>query len=734
MVRWKHLLKWVWCLTACTSIGCHAGRDAFYVDPLPDQPISPSATELELPTVASERSVDSLTPAAPRTLAEAETTEYWDLSLQDAIRIALSNSRVMRDVGARIVNQPPSSQLSNTVYDAAIAEADPVRGPHAALSEFDAQFATKFIYNHANVNDDNNRARAHHFPFMTLGSATLADDFYMAQLELSKKAATGTQYAVRSTNYYLEGDFFARTAHLYNPGVELEVRHPLLQGGGIDFNRIAGPRSVPGIYNGVVLARLNTDIALADFELAVTNFLVDVERAYWNLHYAYRDLNAKKSSRDASLEIWRTVKRKYEAGAEMVDADDEASARGQYYLLQGEVEDSLAGRETLANVALPTTGGVYANERRLRVLMGLPANDGRLIRATDSPVQAPVTFEWIASCGEAIDRRVQLRKQRWIVKRRELELVASRNFLLPKLDLLANYRTSWLDSQLVTPDNNPIHVHFGLNRLDLEGDMHQASAGLQFSAPLGWRKELAAVRHAELTLARERAVLREQELQISHELSASITELDRAYHQISATYNRFVSAQQQVAARRAKYDKGALQLEFLLDAQLRSAESDSIYHKSLVDYNLALTNVHLQRGSLLEYNGVIMAEGQWPEAAYADALKQTSRWRELEQDRVKRSSTVSQGPYPQVWEPETETVVGEATEVLPNESPSSSEPGTEEALPAPNRTEPSSGGKSPTEANEVAPVSYQAETPADGVALRPLTADDPPLRRLPTTP
>ena len=59
---------------------------------------------------------------------------------------------------------------------------------------------------------------------------------------------------------------------------EIEARHPLLQGAGIGYNRIAGPNATPGNYNGIVIARIRTDIALADFEISVRNLVEDVQR------------------------------------------------------------------------------------------------------------------------------------------------------------------------------------------------------------------------------------------------------------------------------------------------------------------------------------------------------------------------------------------------------------------------------------------------------------------------
>jgi hypothetical protein len=66
-------------------------------------------------------------------------------------------------------------------------------------------------------------------------------------------------------------------------------------------------------------------------------------------------------------------------------------------------------------------------------------------------------------------------------------------------------------------------------------------------------------------------------------------------------------------------------LDLLLDAQRRRAEAESAYYRSLVDYNRAIMNVHYRKGSLLEYDGVYLAEGPWPAKAYFDAMRQARK-------------------------------------------------------------------------------------------------------------
>ena len=90
-------------------------------------------------------------------------------------------------------------------------------------------------------------------------------------------------------------------------------------------------------------------------------------------------------------------------------------------------------------------------------------------------------------------------------------------------------------------------------------------------------------------------------------------------------------------------------LDLLLDAQRRRAEAESAYYRSLVDYNQAIMNVHYRKGSLLDYDGVYLAEGPWPAKAYFDALRQArKRDAGLYIDYgYTRPNVISRGPIPQ---------------------------------------------------------------------------------------
>ena len=121
----------------------------------------------------------------------------------------------------------------------------------------------------------------------------------------------------------------------------LEARQPIGRGSGSLFNRIAGPNALPGQYNGVLLARIRSDVSLADFESAVRDLVRDVETNYWELYFAYRNLDTNKDARDAIRATWENRKLRLDGGLDR--PDDEAQARQQFFNFENQVITALAG-------------------------------------------------------------------------------------------------------------------------------------------------------------------------------------------------------------------------------------------------------------------------------------------------------------------------------------------------------------------------------------------------------
>jgi outer membrane protein TolC len=638
--------------------GCHWRGKRSFEACAPAGAYEQVASEIEYPAETDCTAAigdESLAAPHPWTITTQGTPEYWNISLEETIQLAMANSRVLRDLGGAVVRSPGTTR---TAIDPAIVETDPRFGIEAALSEFDAQFLTSTFWE---KND-----RAYNNQFFGGGSTLVQQDAGVFQAAITKRAATGSRFTIRHNVDYdannSAGNLFDSA---WNTNVEMEFRHPVLQGGGVQFNRIAGPNNLPGVYNGVMIARLNSDVALTDFEIAVRDLVSNIENAYWDLYFGYRVLDARIQARDAALETWRRIYALYEVDRRGGEAEKEAQAREQYFRFQQDVQNAMSGEpyqqtrnwNGLPSGAFSTSGGVLMAERRLRLLMGLAPSDGRLIRPADEPVLAQVAFDWNQVTGEATTRRVELRRQKWHIRRRELELIASKNHLLPRLDGVGRYRWRGFGDDLFPIGDPPLDPEIA--RFDgaysnlTSGDFQEWQLGFELSIPIGFRLAHVAVRNAELQLARERAILRDQQREIMHEAADAIAELDRAYAVLPTSYNRLIASQDQLQALLAKEETGEeVSLDLLLEAQRRRVEASVEYALNRARYAVTTKNVHFVKGTLLEYDGVLLAEGPWPGEAHEDAAKrEASRGRPHALNYASsRAPVVSRGVFDQQLE------------------------------------------------------------------------------------
>ncbi len=624
--------------------------------------------EIEYPATCCQHALETAA-IKPLTLNDLASVEYLDMTLEEILRIALSQAEVMNELGVSVLRQPTGT---GTRFDPAITETDPRFGVEAALSAFDTQY-TMFL-NGENIDR----------PFLGNsitggGNSVLDQDLFGLDAQLTKSTAYGTRFALRKEIDY---DASNLLTNQFSSGWDVSLlviaRQPLLRGAGLEINRIAGPNALAGLPNGVLIARTRTDVSLADFERNVVDFVSNVENLYWDLYFAYRNLDARFEARDASLETWQRTKELLDGGH--VGADQEAQARVQYFQFQQQAQDALAGRlisgtrtdnGSSGGTFNGSQGGVLTVDRRLRLLIGLPINDGTLLRPSDEPLAAEVTFDWCESSQESVQRRVELRRQRWTTKLSEMRLIAARNQTLPQLDLIGGYRLRGFGQDLAKKDNdfgtfnNAYDEFFG-------GDYQEWQFGVQMEVPLGFRQGHAAVRNAQLSLSRDRRILQEQERQVLHDLSNAFGELERSYQTMKTAYNLLQASDDQLESIQAAFDAQQTSLFVLLDVQRRRAEAEISYQRTRVDYALAVRNVHFEKGSLLDFNQVYLSEAPnslLPSAqAFLSGVRQDSQRFNYGHSS---SQPISRGPYVQHIEPLDRDIGSEliplpdATDLLP---------------------------------------------------------------------
>ncbi|MFO0871514.1 MAG: TolC family protein [Pirellulales bacterium] len=638
-------------LTAVTVFtGCNPAKP-FYLRETGDlSHYLDKATEVEHPDVEAPHLAEVEQAQAPLTVTNPEFKEIWELTLEETVHIALQNSKVIRNAASIQANFGFASPLVDrtgqlpTVFDAAIIEsrssgrssyagrgavgtiqagsglsnaqygpsgsdrAETVSGVESELAEFDAQFYSAYSYQSFN-RPSNQQFTA----FPGFSPSLRQNDLGIFEATMMKRTATGNIFRASSKTEsewsnqarFDQANGSGRVASgIFSTVAEFEARFPLLQGRGEQVNRIP-----------IVLARINTDISLADFESSVRNMIMDTENAYWDLYFAYRSLEAAKIGRDSAQVTWKNIYEKRKFGA-LAD-QDEAQARGQYFQFRAQVEGSLRD--------------VYNTETRLRWLMGLTATDGRLIRPKDEPTTARVEFDWTSIHAESLFRSPELRQQKCCIKqaRASVDLFGPRT-CSSWLSVADGRLLGGVGDELITANctgrspsspGRAIRTRSGFDRLRIVDRWQEAFVSVDFQPALGARWNCPAVQPLSSPGPGE-AHLEDMELNQSHLMATAIRELDANY----------TIAADQLRTGWGGHAEAAVPFETCTrwqgharpgaGAQRKRSQAQVLPFAHRLQQG-ALGQRALLPGSLLEHGNVFLTD-EWPMKAYDDAIEKSA--------------------------------------------------------------------------------------------------------------
>ena len=574
-------------------------------------------TDLEKPVSPK---VDFAMP--PRRVGDRRKDEIWDLTLGQAIQTALINSEVIRNSGQFL--SPGNPILANpdfvpSVYDPAIQESGVLfgrRGVEAALSDFDAQFTTQLLYGR-NLTIQNNT-----IALGRLAGEVLDESSDTFSTSIQKRLATGGQLSLSHTVGRTSRNIPAgpgRTqlfTSVYEGATQFQFRQPILAGAGVDYTRIAGPISsniqgVTGVQQGVIIARIENDKALASFERDVQQLIHDVEVEYWQLHLAYLAFDTRTLLKEMIEKTLDVQQAKAKAGTGLGDSST-LGLRAMRLDAVGQVEES--------------RNNIYASEARLRRLMALPVNDGKIIRPIDEPVTAEIVLSWDAALTDALVKRPEIRQQKWSIRSYELQLRAAENLLMPRLDFVSAYRVNGYGDELfgTRDDSNP-GIPPGVDNFYeslLTADQTGYNIGFEFSVPFGRRFAKTQVHSLELQLAKARKLLGEQEVEISHEVADVFRRIDMAYAASQNAYHQYLVAEEARELAFWKLEQSINsdpELEPYLRAAMQVSQAELGLANFITEYNAALAELQFRTGKTLRANNIELREGPWEQPAYIDA-------------------------------------------------------------------------------------------------------------------
>ncbi len=589
---------------------------------------------------------------SPPTVLDPERTPHH-LSLNEAVALALEHGTV----GVQSVRVPGVAiEDLGSFYGLGISGADSIRvlsyqparvgaAIEAGLSRFDPFFSGGISWQ---ATDE-----------PTQGLASLSNgNGASAYSSLIKPLATGGAVGVTFSTDYLQltnpptGDFSVLNPS-YVTRLKFGFEQPLLRDFGAEINQLRSSFPGSNLYSavngrsssyaseGILITRIRHDQARAELERNVNFLLLNVQAAYWNLYGAYVNLYVNNQGLKQAHMSWSISKELFKEGR--IDKAQLAQIVAQYEQFRGDRMRAL--------------GAVLDAERNLRVLCGLPVEDGQRLVPVDTPVALSMKPDWHSAVHDTLNQRPELVIARQDILAKQMNLTLQKNALLPDLRLQATHTTIGLGSRLdgngTFLDANGDAVTSNALRSLASHQFNNWQVGLNLNVPLGFRYERAQIRDARLALTQSYLLLKNEEQKAGNFLAKQYGRVIETAESIDIRRRQRVAQAEQVEARFRRFIEWDIKdryphLEFLLDAQRQWASALNQEYQAIIDYNIALATWEFAKGTIMQSCKVRISEGPLPGSITTRAVEfereATNAKVAVEQNRAARPNAPAQLP------------------------------------------------------------------------------------------
>ena len=392
-------------------------------------------------------------------------------------------------------------------------------------------------------------------------------------ISLEQYFPTGTTVTLETGTLITDASLYED--RFYSTRLGMTVNQALLRGYGTDVN----------------LARLRQarlDTRMSEYELrGYTEFLVaEVEQSYWDYALARRQIEIV----DESLNVAR---QQLDETNQLITVG--RLARAELAAVQAEV----AAQEQALIEARANEESIHLQLLRLLNPVGSGFWD-RQIELVHQPTLPEINLEDV-ELHAAVSNRMRpiLNQARLDIMRGDLEIVSTRNGLLPVMDLF------------ITLGKSGYANSFGGSIENIDEDSYDALAGIRLNYPAFNRQ--AKARHRRALLAREQSQKALDNLSqlVQIDVRSAYIEVNRTKQQITASSATRKFDEEKLRTETEKLRVGKSTSFLVAQAQRDLLASRITEVRSLVNYLKALIDLYLQDGSLLERRG-ISAPGRTP--------------------------------------------------------------------------------------------------------------------------
>jgi outer membrane protein len=397
--------------------------------------------------------------------------------------------------------------------------------------------------------------------------AVIEENDHAAVVGLRQKLPFGTtvEASIEQDSSDSDRDIEEQTARM-----GLSVTQSLLRGFGPAVNLVK-----------VWQAELNTAATIYELRGVTEALLADTETAYWNYVLAKQKIDIFEHSLAIALQQLDEIRQRIEVG--ILPRIEEAAAHAE-----------VARRE---QGLIDARSKLEENRLRLLRLINL-GGDGQLDFQINATSESHVDPEPITDLADRLQlarkSRPDLNEARLRLKQNRLEIVMTRNGLLPKLDLFISIgKTGYGES-------------FSDSFRNMDENTHDFTAGIRLSHFLGNRQAEARDLAARASWQQSSEAVENLEQIVDLDVRLAVNEVERTRQQIAASKATRILQEETLKAEKERFDVGASTALLLAQAQRDLLASSISEVEAVVNYRQTLVALYLVESSLLDRRGVLL--------------------------------------------------------------------------------------------------------------------------------
>ncbi|MGE5296653.1 MAG: TolC family protein [Solirubrobacterales bacterium] len=410
---------------------------------------------------------------------------------------------------------------------------------------------------------------------LTQGSTDVDQSGPLASVGVDEFLPTGTTFGVSGEVSPSEPGLFASTGDDYTSTLAFNATQSLLRGAGTAVNMAS-----------VNQAKIDVEISQYELRGFVQTLIAQVEETYWDYVLAERRIEIYSQSLDLAEKQLAETEERIKIGDL---AKTESSAAEAEVALRREA--LINARSTLAKTKLS-----------LLRLVNPPGTNlwDRQITLASLPTSLSVALDDVEPHVElAMRMRPDLNQAKLLWQRGDLEVVKTRNGLLPKLDLFVTLgRTGYSNS-------------FGESATSSDDYGYGAMTGLSFEFPAGNRAARSSHLRAVLSRQQAKEAVGNLSQLIEVDVRTAYLEIVRSQEQVAATAVTRKFQEEKVRVEMEKFRLGKSTPLLVAQAQRDLVVSQIDETQAMVNYLKSFVEIYRLEGSLLERRG-IAGPGQKP--------------------------------------------------------------------------------------------------------------------------